>query len=482
MKLTNSKENAYLTVFLALSMTVILSLCLTLIEGARTNGARFMTEYAMDVGMNSILAEYHRELLKQYDVFFVDTSYGTNQPTDLKTSEHLQCYMEQNFSCKDLDGWIMRQDLYGLSVQNIRMGNLAVATDEQGKVFRAQAVEYMKDKYGLTILSRVQEWERIVQEYNLDSNDVTARRESVDGKIAELDGSEIQVSEEEWVTVDVENPADAVNTKRNKGVLLLAMKNTDNLSNAGFEQQKAASVRKLYKGQGPIEERKKAQTLTELLLFDEYLMEKCSHYGQELDKSYMKYQVEYLLAGKDNDLDNLKSIASRLLLIREAANAAYLFSDSGKRAQAAALAATVAAVAMLPELQTLLEYSILFAWAFAESVYDVRSLFDGGKVPLLKTDSNWHTDIGALFEQAGEDDGRSEAGLSYEDYLKVLLKMTDTDTKTMRFLDMAELDIRRTRGNENFRMDGCIDGMRIEANVISRYGDAFLIQRDCCYE
>lgn len=84
MKLTNSKENAYLTVFLALSMTVILSLCLTLIEGARTNGARFMTEYAMDVGMNSILAEYHRELLKQYDVFFVDTSYGTNQPTDLK--------------------------------------------------------------------------------------------------------------------------------------------------------------------------------------------------------------------------------------------------------------------------------------------------------------------------------------------------------------------------------------------------------------
>ena len=52
----------------------------------------------------------------------------------------------------------------------------------------------------------------------------------------------------------------------------------------------------------------------------------------------------------------------------------------------------------------------------------------------------------------------------------------------MRFADMAELDIRKTEGNENFRMDGCIDGMTIEANIISRYADAFLIQRDCCYE
>lgn len=223
--------------------------------------------------------------------------------------------------------------------------------------------------------------------------------------------------------------------------------------------------------------------MPELLLFDEYILEKCSFYGEELDKSHMKYQVEYILAGKDNDLDNLKSIASRLLLIREAANVAYLFADSGKRAQASALAATVSAVLLLPELQLLLEYSILFAWAFAESVYDVRSLFDGGKVPILKAESTWHTDIGALFEAAaGESGGKSETGLSYEDYLRVLLKMTDTNIKTMRLLDMVELDIRKTAGNQNFRIDGCIDGMRIEANIISRYGYAFVLQRDCFYE
>lgn len=483
MKSTNSSVNGYLTVFLALSLTVLLSLCLTLVEGARNNGARLMAEYALDVGMNSILAEYHRELLKQYDVFCVDTSYGSSRPSVGKTAEHLQEYMERNFSCEDLGIGLFHQDLYGLSVQNLRMGNLAVATDEQGKVFRKQAIQYMYDKYGLSILSEVEQWERVVKEYNLDSSDITDRRQAVDEQIDSLDGTEVQISEEEWVEVDVENPADQVNVQRNKGILLLSMRDTDHLSNVGFTKSHAASGRQLYKGQGPIAYRSGEETIPELLLFDEYILEKCSFYGEELEKSHLKYQVEYILAGKDNDLDNLKSIASRLLLMREAANAAYLFANQGKRAQASALAATVSAVLVLPELQLLLEYSILFAWAFAESVYDVRSLFDGGKVPILKTDSTWHTDIGALFEAAaGEESGKSETGLSYEDYLRVLLKMTDTDTKTMRLIDMAELDIRKTAGNQNFRMDGCIDGMTIEANIISSHGYAFLLQRDCCYE
>lgn len=483
MKWINSKTDGYLTIYLALSLTVILSLSITLIEGARKNGARFMAEYAFDVGMNSILAEYHKELLKQYDVFFIDTSYGTNLPSIYKTSEHLREYMDKNLSWDDLGIGVYGQNMYSMSVQNILIGNLAVATDDNGKVFRKQAIEYMSDKYGLSLINEVEEWERVIEEYGLDNGDVTSRRQAVDGEISALDGSKIQVSEEEWVTVEVDNPADQVNTQRNKGVLLIAMKDTDNLSNVGFSIEQAASSRELYKGQGPIVYRADEETLPELLLFDEYIFEKCGFYGNEMDKSHMKYQIEYILAGKDNDLDNLKSIVSRLLLIRETANVSYLFSDSAKRAQAAALAATVSAVAMLPQLQALLEYSILFAWAFAESVYDVRSLFEGGKVPLLKNSDTWHTDIDSLFESVeGSDAGKSDVGLSYEDYLRVLIKMTNADTKTMRLIDMAELDIRKTVGNENFRMDACVDGMTIEANLVSKYGYVFLMERDCFYE
>lgn len=480
--LKEKASGGYLTLFLALSMTVILSLCLTLIEGARKNGARFMTEYAMDIGMNSILAEYHRELLKQYDLFFIDTSYGSSLPSIGKTAEHLQIYMEGNFSAGSAGTGIYSQDLFGLSVQNIRIGNLAVAIDQQGKVLRGQAISYMTDKYGLSLFSEVEQWEKVVAEYELQSESFSSQRSDVESQIAAVDGSQIQISEEEWVTLTVDNPADEINAQRNKGVLLLVMRDTDNLSGNGFYTEEAASVRALYQGQGPIKERSKTESLLELLLFDEYLLEKCSYYGQELEKSRMKYQIEYLLAGKDNDLDNLKSIALRLLAIREAANAAYLFSSGGKRAVITALAAAVSVISMVPWLQPLLEYSILFAWSFAESVYDVRTLFDGGRVPLVKNDGNWHTDISILFGGLEGEGGQGQTGLSYTDYLRVFLKMAGTETKTMRFADMAELDIRKTPGNENFRMDGCIDGMTIEANIISKYGDAFLIQRDCCYE
>lgn len=473
--------NAYLTVFLALSLTVILSLCLTLIEGARKNGARFMSEYAMDVGMNSILAEYHRELLKQYDVFFIDTSYGSNLPSLNKTAERLRFYMDGNLSCRDS---LLQAvpDLYGLYVHDIRIDSPAVATDQNGDVFRRQAIEYMNDKYGFSILKDIGAWEQAVAEYELDGGSLSSQRENVESQIDAIDGSEIQVSEEEWVAIEVENPADQVNIQRNKGVLLLAMRNTDDLSGSSFDKAKAASSRELYRGHGIKTKQNPGESLQGLLLFDEYLLEKCSYYGQELEKSHMKYQIEYILAGKDNDLDNLKSIAARLLMIREAANAAYLFSNEGKRAQAALLAAGVAAVAMVPELQTLLEYSILFAWAFAESVYDVRSLFEGGKTPLLKTDSNWHTDISALFDSTEANSEKSETGLSYADYLRVFLKMENIQKKTMRLFDMAELDIRKTSGNQNFRIDGCIDGMRIEADILAGNKYNYIIQRDCCYE
>lgn len=69
-------RNAYLTVTLALCLAVILSLFLTLIDGVRRNGARLEAECVTDIGLQSIMAEYHRELMKQYNLFAIDSSYG----------------------------------------------------------------------------------------------------------------------------------------------------------------------------------------------------------------------------------------------------------------------------------------------------------------------------------------------------------------------------------------------------------------------
>ena len=68
-------RDGYITVYLSLVTGVLLSLFLTVAEGVRLHTIRAQTECVMDMAMDSALAEYHRELLEQYDLFFIDTEY-----------------------------------------------------------------------------------------------------------------------------------------------------------------------------------------------------------------------------------------------------------------------------------------------------------------------------------------------------------------------------------------------------------------------
>ena len=73
----------------------------------------------------------------------------------------------------------------------------------------------------------------------------------------------------------------------------------------------------------------------------------------------------------------------------------YLMSNEAKKAEIKLVAAAACTLIALPALTPLLESAILLAWAYAESVYDVRSLLAGGKVPLLKDDGSWHYSLTA---------------------------------------------------------------------------------------
>lgn len=68
-------KSGYITVYLSLVTGVLLSLILTMVEGVRLHTMRAQTECVMDMAMDSALAEYHRELLEQYDLFFIDMKY-----------------------------------------------------------------------------------------------------------------------------------------------------------------------------------------------------------------------------------------------------------------------------------------------------------------------------------------------------------------------------------------------------------------------
>lgn len=472
----NKKEiQGYLTVYAALSMTILLSLCLVLIDGARRSTVRMEAEIIAEIGMESILAEFHREMLEQYNLFYVDTSYGSSVPSWQKTKEHLQQYLEKNCDMEEvlLGDWWYR-DMLALEPKEVQITSVRTAVDRQGAVLRSQAIEAVKDDVGLVYLEEVRSWMDIVEEQELDSRDIEEERQQIAEEIQSYDGTRRQLSEDEWVTIEVENPAGGLGSIRSDGILSMVVEDTSSLSQREVDGSILLSKR-IQDGQvnqGNDEEEVASDGWMERLLFQEYLMRYCGYYGGELDKGALQYQAEYLITGKTHDIDNLKGAVHRISAMREVANALYLYGDEAKCAEAETVAAAAASAILLPELTPLFKHAILLGWAYMESLYDVKVLMAGGKVPLLKDAASWHYDIGCIFGEGADGAVQaSEKGLAYADYLRVLLALSDLETVTGRFMDIVELDIRQTPGNGQFRLDGCID--RIEAVIIIKSGYGF---------
>ena len=144
----------------------------------------------------------------------------------------------------------------------------------------------------------------------------------------------------------------------------------------------------------------------------------------------------------------------------------------------------LASLLLMPEIEPMAELVILFSWAYAESVKDIRILFRGGKVPLVKSDASWNTPFSQLLTYRSHLNSyhSPESGWSYREYLGALLFCHGAGHAVMGLMDVMESDIRRTAGNAGFRIDGLIDGMEAEISVTSRFGGSYRIKRIYAYE
>ena len=138
----------------------------------------------------------------------------------------------------------------------------------------------------------------------------------------------------------------------------------------------------LYYGQNP-------DNLTDNMIFREYMLKHLNYYGREdikgkLPDGALQYQLEYALAGKDSDQENLKSVVGKLLGLREAANMVYLLKNSVRQAQIHEMALIICAALGIPALEGVVSLALEAAWAFGESVTSGR-MGIRGKSPGCKT-------------------------------------------------------------------------------------------------
>lgn len=473
----SKQAEASISIYLALVFTIILSFILLIIEGARENAIRMKAECAMDLSMSSVFAEYNRQLLEQYDLFFIDTSYGQPGASMERIGEHLKSYLEDNFRTGEELGII--KDLLSLQAEEVNITDYSLASDQGGVLIKRQAVSYMKDLYGITYLEELQRQLNTIKSDSLFTRDITGERLANQSAIDNFEIPPRQVGEDQWEEVELNNPADGVNAAR--GVLALVIDGESQLSTSGVNLSNYISARTCNRGNG-LAGRDKLGAADELI-FNEYLIHKCGSYTNPKETGALQYQLEYILIGGDKDVENLKAVVNRLLLLRETANVVYLFSDSAKVAEAEALALAVTSAIALPELAELVKISLIFAWAYAESVYDVRMLLQGGKIPLMKNSETWHYSISGMLDFASDTsvDTENSTGISYEEYLRVFLAIENVETKTNRAMDIMEMDVRKCPGNTYFRLDTCVDYIQAEVLTSSGYGYNHSITRSYYY-
>jgi len=475
-----SQVKGYMTVYLSLSISIILSLILTLYSGARIGAIKMKVECSTDIAMNSILAEYNRALFERYGLLLVDTSYCTDVPGINNVEDHLKYYMNKNLELTTLGKIERASTLLRLKCEDAKVTGVSFASDNNGAVLRRQILSYMEAEPIEGILASVTDNLSIVRSSGMDSRDVLAQARENSAAIESYELPKIINEKGEEEEQFFEDPVKDIWSITGGGILPLAISDTAQISDKNAPVNLLLSHRQLNKGTGLDDA--EDLSITEIALIDQYIMEQCGSYGRLRDGSELDYELEYILEGSGSDRYNLESIASKLFAWRAASNAIYIFSDSTKKAEAEAVATVLTALIFQPELCDLVTNALLFAWAIVESVSDLKCLYSGGKIPLLKDQNSWRTDLSGLLNRSfggGEDKG---AGLSYQDYLRIMLFSQDLNIKTRRLMDVMEMDIRKTPGNETFMMDYCMDVFCAEIKAISKFGYKVKIERIYGYE
>lgn len=449
------------TVFLALTLIIMISVLFTVIDGARSNASAYMTECVADMGLQSSLAEYSRGLLEQYDLFFVDAGYGTGESGYILLENHIKGYMQENFEIEGISLTGMIRDLLGMSAGDVAVLKASGAADGKGQVVERAAVDYMLDIANMYDSSKLSSYEALSETLPEDYKGSEEVFDEVNDELSEFGD---------------ENPADNVNKIRNSSSRILK-KVTEGMeiSGVGIDPKVYVSGRGAKERDGFICG-EKAPNAAEDLLFQKYLMMKCGNYTKNKEGSLLKYQMEYVLKGKDNDHDNLKSVVNSLVLMREASNFPYIMGDAkmGEQAELVALACSI--LLLDPELLDVIKTAILLAWSYAESLNDVRILLKGGKVPVAKNSDSWQMGLLDALSLNLHGDG-SDSGLSYEEYLHILLAVLDKDKRNMRFMDIVEMDMRMIPGNEGFCMDNCLSAYTALMMTDSTKGNSNMITR-----
>ena len=172
--------------------------------------------------------------------------------------------------------------------------------------------------------------------------------------------------------------------------------------------------------------------------------------GEPFGETFFKNEGEFLQWGNYNEYENLRGVQFQMLGLRLVMNMTYLIGSPEKQAMIQQAAQSTGGI-IAPGVGTGIAYgAILFLWSAAESYVDYGVLIQNGKVPLMKNDDNWQTDLQSVLEKGYKiQETPEQEGLDYEMYLRLLLHLSSGEVLIQRLQTLIQLNMQK-QGMEGF--------------------------------
>lgn len=349
---------------------------------------------------------------------------------------------------KDVDSAISKIEVYERKKEQFLKKNS----------YTSDAKDYMDTN--LEILAKVRDEIKRDKELNvlkikkLDSGNISKVKKSISnmGKvISEMESLiTLESTEEDRDNYSIfENLKDFIDS----GVLSQVLENPENVSKNTLSGSNLPSTLKSKKNNSLSKEIKN-KCVNAL-----YAGLKFGNYNNPEKNTVLKYELEYIISGKDSDKENLASVVEKIVLAKTGINMAYLITDKEKMEQVSAIAASVAIVTGLPFLESVAKGVLISAWSMAEAVNDMKILLSGGKVALTKSNGGWRTSIGNVTNGSKKEDSK---GLSYKEYCQILIAVQNTGDSLYRIMDLIQINIQK-RYNSEFLMSKSLTGFKLKA-------------------
>ncbi|MBR5047123.1 MAG: hypothetical protein IKX76_02690 [Eubacterium sp.] len=453
-----------ITVFLSLIFFGMLGIGFLVFGGMREYAKASMVKEAFDLAGEDILAQYDRPLFERYHVFLMDPREETDIIRDGKRS---------------MDNLLSSCGFFTGIDSEISLDSSKKALDDDGK----------------ELLGQIKRWETC--------QGIKKAPEILNGLLKSLEKSSPEETltgvEEENIAPPVQNTGQTAETEEEKkvrknwkewkkvlgsilhsGILLYVIDDQDTISTLSlvsadslpsgtrwrdrisfrledFSITGLSQLKKMCK-EGMDYEKNSSLISTDGYLIP-YIYECFTHYKKkDKDKEHrLNYEIEYLLGGKTKDKANLKYVADQLFLLRFLVNYGYASGNAEIRSQAEAMAMALTGLLGLPEGKDAVVMLLISSLCCGESLLEVRALFSGEKVALIKTRDNWNLSFSNAVTKLK---GRSRIipvtkGANYQQYLALLLVVRSSSRRLLyRMMDIMQCNV--TLEEPEFLMKECI--------------------------